>query len=139
MKMRVMVYTKNGQMKTYADAIGQAIGCLVSDIPPAYPCENERLVVIGLSCKGKLEDIVERFCVQLTPQRANNVAFFIDGKPGTEAETKAKEIIKNAGINVLDEDTYYIKCGMFGKSITIENRQKIVDWIRGLEEKLTQK
>ena len=137
MKMRVMVYTKKAQMKTYADAIGQATGCLVSDIPPAYPCEKERLVLIGIPAGLKLDDPVERFCVQLNPDRANNVALFVDGKPGSGAEKQAVEILKSTGCNVLP-DTYYPKCGMFGRGISIENRQAIVDWVRSLEKKIGQ-
>ena len=69
-KMRVMIYSKKGQMKTYADAIGQATGCLVSDIPPAYPCEKEKLVLIGFSAGAKADDILTRFCSLLSPDRA---------------------------------------------------------------------
>ena len=136
--MRVMIYSKNGQMKTYADAIGQATGCLVSDVPPAYPCENERLVLIGFSAGAKADDVLLRFCSQLTPQRANNIALFIEGKPGSKAESSVTETLKATGTNILP-DTYYPKCGMFGKSITIENRQAIVDWVRKLENQLLQK
>ena len=138
MKMRVMLYSKNGQMKTYADAIGQATGCLVSDIPPAYPCEKERLVLIGISAGSKLDDKVERFACELSAERANNVALFIEGKPGSPAEKRLCEILSGAGTNVLP-DTYYPKCGIFGKGISIENRQAIVDWVRSLEAKLTSK
>ena len=133
MKMRVMVYTKNAQMKTYADAIGQAFGVLVSDIPPAYPCEKERLVLIGVSASVIGSDVVSRFCSQLTKERANNVALFIDGKPSTKAEEALKETLKNAGTNVI-EDTYYVKCGMFGRNIPIEKRQEIVEWVRKIQE-----
>ena len=132
-KMRVMFHSKNGQLKTYAEAIGQAFGVLVSDIPPAYPVEKERLVVIGLSLGSKPDDVVSRFCSQLTKERAANVALFVDGKPGSKAETEIVETLKSAGTNVIPE-TYYAKCGLFGKNIPIEKRQEIVDWVRKLEE-----
>ncbi len=137
-KMRVMIYSKKGQMKTYADAIGQATGCLVSDIPPAYPCEKEKLVLIGFSAGAKADDVLTRFCSLLSPDRALNVALYIDGKPDSEAERQVISTLKAAGTNVLP-DTYYPKCGMFGKSISIENRQAIIDWVRSIEAKLTQK
>ena len=132
MKMRVMYYTKNAQLKTYAEAIGQAFGVLVSDIPPAYPVEKEKLVVIGLSLGGKTDDVVTRFCSQLTSERTQNVALFVDGKPGSKAEEAVIETLKNAGTNVI-ADTYYPKCGRFGKNISIEKRQEIVDWVRKLQ------
>jgi len=137
MKMRVMYFTRNGQMKTYAEAIGQAFGALASEIPPAYPCENERLVLIGLSVNKMKDDVVSRFCSQLTAQKANNVALFIDGKSGTNEEAAIRETLKNAGTNVLD-DTYYCKCGIFGKGISIEKRQEIVDWVRKVQNAVAQ-
>ena len=102
MKMRVMYSSKKGKVATYAEAIGQACGCLTNDIPPAYPADKERLVIIGVTLKGEPE------------------------------EKQLKEILRTAGTNVID-DTYYIKCGIFGKKITLEERQAIVDWARKIQ------
>ncbi|MBQ3956508.1 MAG: hypothetical protein II680_11510 [Clostridia bacterium] len=134
MKMRVMYATRKGKMVTYAEAIGAACGCLVNDIPPAYPADKERLVLIGLSMSGDPEDRVRRFCSELTPDKAAYVALFIDGEPGGEGEEQVKEILKTAGTNVLEE-TYYVKCGRFNfsKKISLEERQHIVDWARKMQ------
>ena len=80
MKMRVMYSSKKGKVATYAEAIGQACGCLTNDIPPAYPADKERLVIIGVTLKGEPEDKVRRFCSELIPARAQNVALFVDGE-----------------------------------------------------------
>jgi len=132
MKMRVMYSSKKGKLITYAEAIGQACGCLANDIPPAYPADKERLVLIGVTLNGEPNDKVRRFCSELYPNRAQNVALFIDGEPNTEGEEQIKEILRTAGTNVID-DTYYVKCGIFGKKITLEERQKIVDWARKIQ------
>ncbi len=132
MKMRVMYSSKKGKLITYAEAIGQACGCLANDIPPAYPADKERLVIIGVTLNGEPNDKVRRFCSELYPNRAANVALFIDGEPNTEGEEQIKEILRTAGTNVIDE-TYYVKCGIFGKKITLEERQKIVDWARKIQ------
>ena len=42
MKMRVMYASKKGKMATYANAIGEHFGCLVNDIPPAYPADEKQ-------------------------------------------------------------------------------------------------
>lgn len=136
MKMRVMFSSKKGKMETYASAIGLACGCLVNDIPPAYPADKERLVIIGLTLKGAPSDEVRRFCSELYPNRAQNVALFIDGEKDSDGEKMLKETLKQAGTHVLEDDTYYVKCGMFGKKITLEERQAIVDWARGLIQKV---
>lgn len=132
MKMRVMYSSKKGKVATYAEAIGQACGCLTNDIPPAYPADKERLVIIGVTLKGEPEDKVRRFCSELIPARAQNVALFVDGEKNSAGERQLKEILKTAGTNVID-DTYYIKCGIFGKKITLEERQAIVDWARKIQ------
>lgn len=132
MKMRVMYSSKKGKLITYAEAIGQACGCLANDIPPAYPADKERLVLIGVTLNGEPNDKVRRFCSELYPNRAQNVALFIDGEPNTEGEAQLKEILRTAGTNVIDE-TFYVKCGIFGKKITLEERQKIVDWARKIQ------
>ena len=134
MKMRVMYATKKGKMVTYAEAIGAANGCLVNDIPPAYPCDKERLVLIGLTLNGDPEDRVRRFCSELKPDKATYTALFIDGDPDSEGEEQVKEILRTAGTYVLEE-TYYVHTGRFNfsKKISLEDRQHIVDWSRKMQ------
>ena len=134
MKMRVMYATKKHKMVTYAEAIGAANGCIVNDIPPAYPADKERLVLIGLTMKDEPEDRVRRFCSELKPDKATYTALFIDGEPGSEAEDQVKEILKEAGTYVLEE-TYYVNTGRFNfsKKISLQERQHIVDWSRKMQ------
>ena len=133
MKMRVMYYSKKGKLVTFANAIGEAYGCLVNDIPPAYPADKERLVVLALTL-GNTDpaDEVRRFCKELYPNRAQNVVLLVDGEANCRGEKIVKDVLKEAGTNVIDK-TYYVKCGIFGKKITLEERQKIVDWARKIQ------
>ena len=137
MKMRVMYATKKGKFITYAEAIGAACGCLVNDIPPAYPADKERLVLIGVSVSPNSdpEDRVRRFCSELTPDKAAFTALFIDGEKDTDAEKQIREILAEAGTRVIGE-AYYVKCGRFGKKITLQERQHIVDWARKMQEEV---
>ncbi len=132
MKMRVMYYSKKAKLVTYATAIGEAYGCLVNDIPPAYPADKERLVVLALTL-GNTDpaDEVRRFCKELYPNRAQNVVLLVDGEQNTRGEKMVKDILKEAGTNVI-EKTYYVKCGIFGKKITLDERQKVVEWARSV-------
>lgn len=43
MKMRVMYSSKKGKVATYAEAIGQACGCLTNDIPQHIPLTKKDL------------------------------------------------------------------------------------------------
>lgn len=131
--MRVMHSSKKGKVVTYAEAIGQACGCLVNDIPPAYPADKERLVLLVITLNGEPTDIVRRFCSELYPNRAANVALVIDGPENSDGEKILRNTLKQAGTNVLDETYYLKKCGIFGKKITLEERQAIVDWARKMQ------
>ncbi len=127
MKMRVMYYSKKGKMASFAKLLGEACSCQVNDIPPAYPADKERLVLIGVSVKGEPTDELRRFCGELNSARANNVALFIDGPKDSKGEQILKNTLKNAGTNVIDK-TYYVKCGLFGKSVSADEKQGIIDW-----------
>jgi len=132
MKMRVMYYSKKAKLATYANAIGQACDCLVNDIPPAYPADKERLVIIALTL-GNMDpaDEVRRFCKELYPSRTKNVVLLVDGEPGSKGEQIVRETLQEAGTNYIDQPMY-IKCGIFGKKISLEERQKVVDWARSI-------
>ena len=130
MKMRVMYYSKKGKLVTYANAIGEAFGCLVNDIPPAYPADKERLVVLALTL-GNTDpaDEVRRFCKELYPNRAQNVVLLVDGEANCRGEKIVKDVLKEAGTNIIDK-SYYVKCGIFGKKISLDERQTVVNWAR---------
>ena len=55
-KMRVMCDSTKGKIKTYAVALSEAFKCRVDDVPPAYSCDKERLVLIVASLKGEPSD-----------------------------------------------------------------------------------
>ena len=125
-----MYYSKKGKLVTYANAIGEAFGCLVNDIPPAYPADKERLVVLALTL-GNTDpaDEVRRFCKELYPNRAQNVVLLVDGEANCRGEKIVKDVLKEAGTNIIDK-SYYVKCGIFGKKISLDERQTVVNWAR---------
>ena len=55
-KMRVLYSSDKAKMKTFASALGEAFKCLVDAVPPGFPCEKERLVIIGMTLKGEPND-----------------------------------------------------------------------------------
>lgn len=119
-------------MATYANAIGEHFGCLVNDIPPAYPADKERLVVLAMTLGGAdPADDIRRFCKELNPTRAQNVVLMVDGVPGSRGERVIKESLREAGTNLL-EQTLYVKCGILGKKITAEERENVLEWAKGV-------
>jgi len=135
-KMRVMFSTSKPKIRTYATALGEAFKCLVNDVPPAYPCDKERLVIIVMSLKGDPSDKLRLFCSELNATRAYNVALVVDNKAQERGIKKIKDTLRDAGTNVID-DVYYVKAGFLsGSKITLEERTAIVKWAEGVISKL---
>lgn len=141
-KVRVMHSTKKAKVKTFATAISEAFKCRVDDVPPAFPCDKERVVFIGVTLNGAPDDKLRLFCRELNKSRAINVALFVDG-PKVESNAGLKTIIdvlKEAGTNVLTDDIYYVDGGraLFGsKKISLEERTEIVRWAEAVVEKVS--
>ena len=125
-KMRVMFSTTKPKIRTYATALGEAFKCLVNDVPPAYPCDKERIVLLEVSAKGSVSDSVRLFCRELTKARAQNVALIIDGDAA--AAENLKSILAEAGTNVIDE-VLFVKCGLFGSSVSPAEKEQAFAWV----------
>ena len=130
-KMRVLHATNKKKIINIANFIKRkyelslnAVDC----VPPAYSCDKERIVVLGLSAKGELTDEVRRFCAELNKTRAYNVALLVDGDQAT-ADNIA-DIIKNAGTNLVGVKV--ISFGgflMFGGTLTPEMETELIAWV----------
>lgn len=130
-KMRVLYASNKGKMETMARAIAEKFDLAINAvdvIPPAYSCNNERLVIMGISVGNEPTDQLRLFCRELTKARAQNVALYVDGK---ESGLKiVKDALKEAGTNVLP-DIYTVKGGLpfkFAKKITDEEKASILAW-----------
>lgn len=130
-KMRVLYASNKGKMETFARAIADKFELAINAvdvIPPAYSCNNERLVIMGISVGNEPTDQLRLFCRELTKARAQNVALYVDGK---EAGLKIiKDALKEAGTNVLP-DIYTVKGGLpfkFAKNISDEEKASILAW-----------
>lgn len=137
-KMRVVFSSSKPKMETFSTALGEAFKCLVDAVPPGFPCDKEKLVIIGMTLKNEPDDKLRLFCRELTLQRAQNVALFIDGEKDCKALKMVKEILKESGTNLIDND-YYVtaKSGLFAsKKISLDERRDIVNWAQGIIEKL---
>lgn len=135
-KMRFLYFSKQAKMKALGEAIKQEfdlsanINC-VDIIPPAYSCEKERLVILGISAKNDLPDTVRRFCCELNPKKAANVAVIIDGNEA--AANKVLDALKTAGTNVVDAPRY-LTCGLFKSKLTEEESSSLLSWIHDIVE-----
>ena len=135
-KMRVLYASGKKKINNIANMIKAQYGLAfnsVDVIPPAYSCDKERIVILAVSAKGVVSDTVRLFCRELTKLRAQNVALIIDGDEA--AANNLKEILAEAGTNVIDE-VLYIKCGLFGSAVKPEEKADICAWVDRVVENL---
>ena len=131
-KMRILYASGKKKMVAFANEIKAKYELAfnsVDVIPPAYSCDKERIVILAITAKGNdVSDAVTRFCRELTKVRAQNVALMIDGDK--VAAEKIKEILTEAGTNVIDE-VMYVNGGfpIFGTTPKAEEKTAVFDWI----------
>ena len=132
-KMRILHSTSKAKLKTIADLIKDEYQLAINSadaIPPAYPCNNERIVILILSVKDDADDQLRRFLMELTKARAQNVAIITDGKESGIA--KVQDYLRQAGTNVVGEPLY-VKVGLFGgKNLTDEEKTAVLGWTKAV-------
>ncbi|MBQ9085880.1 MAG: hypothetical protein IJY47_01700 [Clostridia bacterium] len=137
LKMRFLYFSKKGKMKAMAEAVKAEFDLAqnfnaIDIIPPAYSCENERLVILAVSGKGEPDDILRRFCSELNKKKAQNVALLIDGDE--KLGNRLLEVLKETGTNVM-QNVKYIKIGglpFLGGKLTDDERKDLVAWIQDI-------
>ena len=136
-KMRVLYASGKKKMVEFSNAIKAQYDLAfnaVDAIPPAYPCDKERIVSLAVTAKGDLPDSLSLFCKELTKARAQNVAIITDGKESGIA--KVQDYLRQAGTNIVGEPLY-IKVGLFGsKSLTDDEKATVLDWTRNVVESI---
>ena len=141
LKMRFLYYSGKGKIKAMAEIVKKEFDLsqnhnAIDIIPPAYSCENERLVILAVSGKGEPDDILRRFCFELNKKKAQNVALLVDGDE--KMGNRLLEVLKETGTNVFD-NVKYVKIGglpfLSGK-VTEEEKQDLVAWIQSIIDNL---
>ena len=103
-KMRILYSSSKKKMNNIAEEIKAKYELAfnaVDVIPPAYSCDKERIVILGISGKDDIPNKAELFFRELTKARAQNVALIVDGSEALASKVKA--ILAEAGTNVIDE------------------------------------
>lgn len=141
LKMRFLYYSSKSKMKAMAEIIKVEFDLsqnhnAIDIIPPAYSCENERLVILAVSGKGEPDDILRRFCGELNKKKAQNVALLVDGDE--KLGGRLLEVLKGTGTNVF-ENVKYVKLGglpFFGGKVTEDEKNDLVAWTKSIIENL---
>lgn len=140
LKMRFLYYSGKAKIKAMADIIKTEFELTQNHnatdiIPPAYSCENERLVILAVSGKGEPDDILRRFCSELNKKKAQNVALLVDGDE--KLANRLLEVLKETGTNVID-DVLYVKAPIiaFGPKVKDEEKKQLLDWTHNIVNNL---
>ena len=141
LKMRFLYYSKKAKMKAMAALVKAEFDLAqnhnaIDVIPPAYSCENERLVILAVSGKGEPEDLVRRFCSELNKKKAQNIALLVDGDE--KLANRLLETLEAAGSNV-NKDVLYFKIGglpFLGGKVSDEEKKTLLDWTHTVVDNL---
>ncbi len=131
-KMRVFFFKTEGVAEQLIEQLSREYRVKADQIPPAYPVENEKLILICIDDNAsKPKKALVDFCRNLDKVRCQNVAFSSVTKGGVEAAKELSEIIRGNGINVV-EDPHLIpvKSGLFGTKATDESVADIKEWAK---------
>ena len=136
-KMRILCYPEKKKLLEIGNMIKAEYDLSVNAvdrIPPAYSCDKERLVILATNIKGSLPDSYRLFVRELTKARAVNVAIIAAGDDACVEKTK--ELLKEAGTNVID-NVKKIKMGLFDSKVTDTEKAEILDWVKSTIESLS--
>ena len=141
LKMRFLYYSGKAKMKAMAEIVKKEFDLsqnhnAIDIIPPAYSCENERLVILAVSGKGEPDDVLRRFCFELNKKKAQNVALMVDGDE--KIANSLLEVLRETGTNVIDSVKYIKISGLpfFGGKVTEEEKQDLVAWVQSVIDQL---
>ena len=127
MKMQVLYFSKNGKgnAEAVATAVGRTFKCKCDQIPPAYPCQNEKLVIIVFDNYGKKAKQLIDFCKDLALERASNVAIIPLSNDGSNDIGELADIFKANKVNVAGVQGVEIKKGLFGAGKLTDDKVKV--------------
>ncbi len=131
MKAKSLHFSKGGDVQVIASEIGRELQCVCDQIPPAYPCENEKVIFIGVHMNGKLPAAVDHFCKDLNPGRAKGVAFYVINNTGNTAGLDhIIEVMKKNGVETVAEPLgVAVKSSLFKKGVPTETDVKnVLEW-----------
>ena len=138
MKCKSFHFTKTGVVQPIAAELGRVFQGVCDKIPPAYPCENEKCVFIGVEMGNKLPAAVEALCKDMEPRRTQYVAFYVVNNAGdTSGLAAVTETLKKNGVKVCDPIGVAIKGGLFKKPVaTPADIEKVLAWAKNIEKSI---
>ena len=112
-RLRILHYPDNKKLSALCNEINSEYENSKFDkIPPAYPCENERLLIAFIKTGKEASNELKMFCSDLTKARVQNVAFIFDA-PAATAKALSDSAV-SAGAKLVCGPKYMKFPGLFG-------------------------
>ena len=127
MKLQTFYFSKDekgGQARLIGDALADLFKCKSDQIPPAYQCNKEKLVIITYEKFGKLPKKFTEFIESLTTDKVLNVALIEISKTGNEGFDELKTMFEKNGVKVVATKGIAVKKGLFGGAKITEDQVK---------------
>ena len=126
-KLRVLHFPDNKKLAALAKEISSKYeNSRYDKIPPAYPCENEKLLVAFVKTGKEPTSELSMFCADLTKSRVQNVLYIFDA-PEATAKALADSSVK-AGAKLAGEPKSMKFPGLFG-NFTDDQKNQIMAWV----------
>lgn len=115
MKLQVFLYSKYGYAQRIADELSGMFKCKCDQIPPAYQCNQERLIFIVFEKYGKLDKKLVSYMKEMDSKKAQNIAFIEISNTGNEGLDELGALVKANGVAVAGTHSISVKHGLFSK------------------------
>lgn len=121
MKLQVFLYSKFGYAQRIADELSEKFNCKCDQIPPAYQCNEEKLIFIVYEKYGALDKKLVAYMKEMDAKKVQNIAFIEISNSGNEALEEMSSIVKANGVNISGTYGIVIKHGLFAKGKLTED------------------
>ena len=132
MKLQTFFFSKDehgGQARLIGEQLGNLFKCKCDQIPPAYQCNKEKLVILTYEKYGKLQKKFTEFVESLTTDKVLIVALIELSNTGNEGFNELKTIFDKNGVKVVDTLGLTVKKGLFSSpKLTDDQIKTAVDF-----------
>ena len=134
MKMKVLHYPEKGKIATFTNMLANEYQETADKIPPAYDCNRDRLLFMGISSGNMMDDALSRFLRGLDREKVQNVALFTDASDAVIEQIK--EIFAETGINFMNVKRTKKAFLPFLTSVKPEEFDDLKLWAKGIMNQL---
>jgi hypothetical protein len=134
MKMKVLHYPEKGKIATFTNMLANEYQETADKIPPAYDCNRDRLLFMGISSGNMMDDALSRFLRGLDREKVQNVALFTDASDAVIEQIK--EIFAETGINFMNVKRTKKAFLPFLTSVKPEEFEDLKLWAKGIMNQL---